>query len=198
LIVVLQPILDQGLDLLRRDDHHAVDVAQQDVARKHRDPADLDRLVDVDRHQGARDAGPVYTSAKDRQADLADGANVAHRAVDDDAGPAACLDATGVHVARHACLHASAGVDHEHLARLDRLDGDAMRALRHRVVLRLEQILAQRQKAQRACAPDHDLVCLQRVGHDADGKRVVETPPDEVVGRRRHADALERLQQVGR
>ena len=112
---------------------------------------------------------PCEPLQKSGRADFADGAHIAHTAVDDDALATEFLHPAGKHIADDPGLKGAAAVDDKDLAGLDALDGVAVWAVADAAVLFFEQVFAHREKAQGARAADHGLAGVQGLRRDADG-----------------------------
>ena len=111
--------LKQVLDYVLGHDHHAVRVADDQVAGLDDDAAGGDRVVDLARPAVERsDRG--HTLSEDREvAERADAREVADQAVDEEARGATVACLRGDQVAEHGGHRGSARVDHHHVTRLE-------------------------------------------------------------------------------
>ena len=156
-------LLGLGGDLVgdrRGDDHHAVLVADDHVAGHDRHAGAGDRHLVIDRHVHPAERRAVRAAVVDGDVEPAQRGGVAHGAVGDDADRPELDRPHREDVADRARLGLVAGVDHQHLARLQRLDRGALR-VEPRCV-RLDEVLADRHEAQRPGPPDHPLPGFDR------------------------------------
>ena len=146
----------------RRDDHDPFAVADDHVARQHRHPAAADRHVDVLRVMDRRRHIRALPGGVRRQIERRDRGRVAKGAIGDDAGRAALHDARRQDVAQCRRARVAARIDDQHVARPDRLDGDALLVGPIVELTWLLEVLAHRDVAQRERPPGHAQVGPQR------------------------------------
>src|SRR5260221_669282 len=132
----------------------AAAIGANDVAGKPRRYAAADRTSDIGTQQEIEARRRGDDVAEDRQRHLFELAALAHRPIGDDPGAAARQQPRDQYVAERAGPRLALRVDHEHGARRDILDRDALRVVRPGDAGRRREILARRNEAQRIGRPD--------------------------------------------
>ena len=160
----LEGLIGDLIGEMRRDHDHAVAVAENDVAGKHRRVAAADRHVDLDRlmqRQVGRRARAVVIGGK---AELCDLGGIAKAAVGDDAGDAALHQPRHQDGAGGRRAGILAAVHHQHRAGRAILDRLALRMGAVAKHVDLVEILARRHVAQRKGLADQGRLIRARAG----------------------------------
>ena len=175
----------------QRDRNHdrTFAVADDHVARHDEHARARDRFIDRERHVLAAERRAVRRQVIDGLVQFGDRRRVAQRAVRDDAGRAELERARREDVADRRRVRHAARFDHQHVARLQRLDRAPLRV--HAAAVLLLQIFAQRDVAQRARAADHPQFRMQRL--QSREERAADAAHLQLMRERRGRDRLERL-----
>jgi hypothetical protein len=168
-----------------RDQHRTVLIGDDDVVRKHRNPAAADRLAPADEGQPGDRGRRREAVAPDRKVGAEHALDVAHHAVGDQRGNPALDHARAENVAEDAGIGDTHGIDHGNAAGRHGLDRRAGRN-RRRPRLGRGEILAGGHEAQRkgradqpglagpkrlgAAHPDVSQALLEQNGGDGGGR----------------------------
>src|SRR5215475_8622646 len=194
-LLLLQPLLGDLVGHHARDAHDALAVTDHDVAGHHEHLRAADGHVLVHRHvahdvRWRRRAEGIHGEAEGLHRWI-----VADAAVEHEAGCAAHLEARDQNVARVRRAGHSATIHHQHLPRLDVLDGVTLWIARIAQDLVAGAILAGWREAHGHRFARHALVGTERSHAGEEG--VPEAELEELRGQRGSGDAAQPVERVG-
>ena len=153
--VLFRSVMGDLLGDVGRDHHHALAVADHDVAREYRHAAAADRHVQVDRMMLDQVGRRRAALAIGREGELRDLGRIPQAPVADHAGGAADHHARHQDAAGRRDARVAAAVHHQHAAGRNVLDGLALRVGAVGEHVERVDVLARRNVAQRVGRSDH-------------------------------------------